>query len=98
VVEYNFLRSVVPVSSKSVDWLHIFDIIKIVRFCGFDIFHEIFVDRATLRTYCHEDWCSFGRNIAKYLKEKTCYIFGQARFDEHRNFISVGFEDHSVMA
>jgi hypothetical protein len=46
-VECNFLRSLIPVFQPNpLIGCILFDIIKIVRFCGFYILHEIFVDRA----------------------------------------------------
>jgi hypothetical protein len=57
-------------------------------------------DRATIRTHCYENLKPIGVHLAEIsqiIKNRKLAIFGQARFDEHKNFISVGFEGHSVI-
>jgi hypothetical protein len=55
-------------------------------------------DRATLRTQRYEDLKTIGVHLAEILqyikisKIETLRYFGQARGDEHENFISAGFE------
>jgi hypothetical protein len=60
-------------------------------------------DRANLRTYCYEYLKPIGVHLAELLqcikisKIESMRYFGQARCDEHENFISVCFEGHSVI-
>jgi hypothetical protein len=54
----------------------------------------------SLRTYYDEDLKAIGVHLAEIsqtIKNRKLAIFGQARCDELKNFISVDFEGHSVI-
>jgi hypothetical protein len=60
-------------------------------------------DTHNLRTYRYEDLKPIRVHLAELLqyikisKIENLLYFGQERCDEHENFISVGFEGHSVI-
>jgi hypothetical protein len=99
------LRSLVPVSSKSVDWLQRYLILSkwdfdvLIFFMGL-LCHMtgLTSERTVMKIWNQSGFIRQNYwNISKISKIQNLQYFDQARCGEHANFISVCLEGHSVI-